>query len=243
MYDVHCHILPDSDDGSGSFNDSVEMALAAVKSGSRGIIATPHCNIPDLYENYWCGDFQTKVNKLNEKFKEKGIEVTVYPGQEISTLGEDDIASLLLRGDLITLNNSRYPLIEFDFYEREEVALRYIEALKAEGYVPIIAHPERYAFTRFNFESIRKMRSLGALIQVNSGSIRGELGLYAMLTAKKILREEAADFIASDAHSQYRRTPDLREAHETVCENYSYEYADLLFEINPLKVINNKEIR
>lgn len=58
-----------------------------------------------------------------------------------------------------------------------------------------------------------------------------------------ILENELADFVASDAHSQYTRTPDMSEAHEFVCGKYSYEYADILFSENPFKVIKNIEIR
>ncbi len=242
MYDIHCHIIPDVDDGSGSMGDSLQMAELAYKSGVTGIIATPHCNLPDLFENYWCSDFTDKIEAVNERLKEKNIPVTVYAGQEISTSGEQNIASLLEKGEFITLNNSRYPLIEFDFYERENTALKYVEALCAEGYTPIIAHPERYGFTRFNIDSIKKMRSVGALMQLNGGSLTGDFGLNAMRTAKKILQEQLADFVASDAHSQYARTPDLSDAHEIVCERFSYEYADILFKENPLKVINNEEI-
>ncbi len=243
MYDIHCHIIPDVDDGSGSMSDSVQMSELAYNSGVRAIIATPHCNIPDLYENYRCSDFNVKLENLNERLRKEQIPVTVYAGQEISMLGEKNVASLLKKGDLITLNYSRYPLIEFDFYERENSAFRYIEELCGEGYVPVVAHAERYKFVHFNFESIEKMRSLGALVQINAGSLDGDFGVGAKLTAKKILHEGMADFVASDAHSPFSRTPVLSGAHEFICENISYEYADILFNINPLKVINNEEIR
>lgn len=241
VYDIHCHIIPNVDDGSGSLNDSVEMAQIAVQSGIKGIIATPHCNIPEICENYWSLDFDKKTEQLNNKLKQKDIPLTVYPGQEIYVDG--DVVSHLKNGKLITLNNSRYVLIEFDFNTPEMPVYETIKKLLLEGYVPIVAHPERYTFTYENFQSIIKMRSIGALIQLNGGSIKGSFGLYPMQVSKYILENQFADFVASDAHSQYSRTPDLTTAHEIVCANYSYEYADLLFNKNPFNVINNKEIR
>ena len=109
--------------------------------------------------------------------------------------------------------------------------------------MPIVAHPERYAFVAEDKYSAAKLKKLGALLQVNSGSLTGDFGTKPKRSAESILKNQLADFVASDAHSQYSRTPDLSKAHEFVCENFSYEYADLLFKINPKRVINNEEIR
>lgn len=241
MYDIHCHIISSVDDGSGNLNDSIEMAQIAAQAGTRGIIATPHCNIPGMYENYWNVDFDKKITQLNDTLMKHNISVTVYPGQEIFIY--EDVLTRLKNGELITLNNSRYVLIEFDFGTLESDIYITIQKLIAEGYVPIVAHPERYAFTYENPESISKLHSMGSLIQLNSGSLKGSFGLYPMRVSKYILENYLADFVASDGHSQYTRTPNLLEAHEIVCGNFSYEYADLLFNKNPFNVIINKEIR
>lgn len=241
MYDIHCHIFPAVDDGSGSINDSVEMARIACLSGIKAIIATPHCNIPGIFENYWNESFDNTLKELNETLALRDVPVTVYKGQEIFTYG--DIVSKLKTGNIVTLNGSRYVLLEFDFDTMEADALATVERIKAEGYVPIVAHPERYGFAFENPVSIMKIRSSGGLIQLNSGSIKGAFGLNVQKLSAAILKSGAADFAASDAHSQYSRTPDVREAHEIVCSAFSYDYANLLFETNPLKVINNEEIR
>ena len=43
MIDLHCHILPELDDGSQSLEESLAMARMAVNSGVRAMAATPHC--------------------------------------------------------------------------------------------------------------------------------------------------------------------------------------------------------
>lgn len=241
MFDIHCHILPCVDDGSGSLVDSLEMAALAAESGTSGIIATPHCNIPGVFENFWSAEFDSKVKELNALLMSRNIPVTVYPGQEVFACG--DIINRLKDNSLITLNYSRYLLTEFDFDTSEQEMLKTLEMLKAQGYVPVVAHPERYLVFGEQPETIRRIRSVGALVQVNSGSIKGSFGYYPERSASYFLANQLADFVASDAHSQYIRTPDLFQVHEIICENYSYEYADLLLENNPQKVINNKEIR
>ena len=241
MYDIHCHILPGIDDGSGSIVDSVEMAMLAAGSGVKGIIATPHCNIPGMYENFWSSEFDSGIEKLNCELQKRKIPLTVYPGQEVFARG--DILARLKKGELITLNNSDYVLVEFDFGTPEHTAYQTVQQLVAEGYKPIVAHPERYGFSYENPDSIDKLRISGALIQLNGDSIRGNLGYRPMQVSKLILADRMADFVASDAHSQYSRTPDMSGAHEIVCSYFSYDYADMIFNDNPLKVINNKEIR
>ena len=241
MYDIHCHIIPYVDDGSGGIADSVEMASLAVRSGVKGIIATPHCNISGVFENYWTDSFDEKIQTLNTEFSNRGIDIKIYPGQEIFSYG--DILSKLRKGDLITLNRSKYILLEFDFKTSESEACAAVQELVSYGYVPIVAHPERYAFAFGNSDSVLKLKKCGAFIQLNAHSIIGGFGRYPKIVSEYILKNKLADFVASDAHSQYTRTPDMSEAHEIVCEKYSYEYADVLFSENPLKVINNIEIR
>ena len=83
MIDIHCHILHGVDDGSGNLSDSLEMAKLAADSGTKAIIATPHCNIPATFDNYWGKDIETKFSALRQAVKECGIPVEIYKGQEV----------------------------------------------------------------------------------------------------------------------------------------------------------------
>lgn len=240
MFDIHCHILPGVDDGSGNISDSVEMAKLARLSGIKGIIATPHCNIPGGYTNRWSERMQSKLADLQAAFIQRNISIALYPGQEIFLSSR--YLELIRKGELITLNNSRYLLIEFDPEETADVAYRKLAQLTAEGYTPIVAHPERYGFVAEQKEAMYKIKELGALLQINKGSVNGKFGFHAMRTADQILRHRQADFISSDAHSQYSRPPYMTDIHEMICERYSADYADLLLTVNPEKVIGNKPI-
>lgn len=240
MFDIHCHILPGVDDGSGNMSDSIEMAQLAAESGTKGIIATPHCNIPGVFENYWCDAFAEKVRMLRNELSVRNIPVSIYPGQEVFL--SSHFEEYLEKGGFITLNNSRYMLSELDFRIDEATAISRLRYLVSQGYVPIIAHPERYGFVIENPSSIKKLRSEGCLVQLNAGSLLGYFGHYIQKTAEAVIRSGLADFIASDAHSQYDRTPSLTAVNELICENISYDYADILFRTNPLKVLDNKTI-
>lgn len=241
LVDIHCHILHGVDDGSGDIADSLEMAQLAAANGTKAIFATPHSNMPHYFENFWSAQFEQKLSDFQKKLDGCGVDLQIYCGQEIYL--EEGFLQLLRRNELITLNRSRYALVELDFYERTDDAYKKIAALVSEGYVPVVAHPERYAFVAEDKYAAAKLRQLGALLQINSGSLSGDFGTKPKRIAVSMLENRLADFVASDAHSQYSRTPDLSKAHEFICENFSYEYADLLFRINPKRVINNDEIR
>lgn len=240
MIDIHCHILPQIDDGASSYHDSVEMARMAAFSGTRGIVVTPHCNIPNAFDNYWNAELQAVLEKLQKEVDERKIPITFFPGQEIFLTS--DVLSLIKQGKLIPINHSRYLLVEFHSYENASVAIRKLQKLTAEGYVPIVAHPERYSFVHEHGDVIYRMKDLGCLIQVNKGSLKGRFGRRAMQSAFEILENYEADFIASDGHSQYSRTPYLADAYEIVSERYSSDYADFLLNDNPQKVLKNEKV-
>lgn len=240
VFDIHSHILPGVDDGSGNMYDSIEMLQLAADSGTLGIVATPHCNIPGVFDNYYNENFCRRLEQLKKTVKEKNILIEIYSGQEVflATQFEEHLKN----NELITINNSRYMLTELDFKIDEKSAIERLQKLISYGYLPIISHPERYGFVVENPGIIAKLRSLGCLVQVNSGSVIGYFGHRVQKTADIILRNRLADFVASDAHSQYSRTPDLSQTHELICENISYSYADVLLKTNPFKVINNETI-
>lgn len=240
MIDIHSHILFGLDDGSDNLEESVRMAHIAVNSGVKAIIATPHSNVPNSYQNFWCADISQRLSQLNKRLEADRIPLRVFPGNEI--FSTDDIIEMIKSKKLLPLNNSDYPLIEFDTYERSASAYRQIEALIAEGFTPIIAHPERYAFVHEDPNSIIRLKKRGALIQINKGSLKGSFGKTACRISCRIIEKQLADFVASDAHSPYMRTPFLEDAHEAVSLMSSFDYAELIFNNNPAKVILNKKI-
>ncbi len=240
MNDIHCHILYGLDDGAVSLEESIEMARLARSGGTKRIVVTPHSNVTGSYRNMWCRELEDLLERLNKSLSEKNVDIKLFPGQEIFC-GEN-FMNLLREGKLITLNNSRYPLVEFDFYEHSASVYMKLKKIIAEGYVPIVAHPERYAFFCEDETAAAKLKSMGCLLQVNKGSLQGNFGRSAYKAAGFLLDNSFADFVASDAHSPYMRTPFLAEAFEFVAETYSYDYATLLFSENPRAVIDNREI-
>ena len=240
MIDVHCHILYGVDDGAENFEEAFDMAKLAAQSGITEIIATPHANIPGVpYEDSRDVLFE-RVDSLNKAFVQEGVNLKLYPGCEI--FGAGDFIKLLKSGKLLTLNSSDYALVEFDFFEHPASVFMKLEELRSEGFIPIVAHPERYAFVEEDERAIDILKSIGCLIQCNKGSLVGRFGKTAKLISHEMLVRGQVDFIASDAHGSKMRTPIMDDIYEKVCSLYGKDYAKALFYDNPKKVIDNQKI-
>ncbi len=240
MIDIHCHILQGIDDGSSSIEESVKMAMFAESGGTKIVVATPHSNVPNSFQNLWDSSLLKKIKEINKILSENQCTVRIFPGQEIFCSGR--FLSLLKAGKLITLNDSKYPLVEFDFFEHSSNVYSRLEQLLAEGFVPIVAHPERYAFVCEDSSAAMRLKNMGCLLQINKGSLNGGFGRDSYVEAHRLIEEQLADFVASDGHSPYMRTPFLGDIHEMISDLYSESYADILLKINPKLVLQNKEI-
>lgn len=240
MIDIHLHILPYLDDGAETMEDALIMAELAVESGVKAVIATPHANIRGVFNNYYDDRLKEAFEIFRIALKERNVQIKLYEGMEI--YGEGNVGELIKKGRLISLNSSRYILIEFPFGESPSYINRKLKEVSSEGYVPIIAHPERYACVHEDISVVFDWINKGYFIQLNKGSITGYFGRRCKKAAFTLLNEGVVSFIASDAHTPYRRNPCLDGVRSLLEEYYPVEYIKDIFEINPMRVIEDMAI-
>ncbi len=239
--DIHTHILPGVDDGAENFKEALEMLRIAKTNGTTDLVLTPHYLVKDNRS-----DKMTKKDILSrfEAFKEAAAaqcpDINLYMGAEMFAVS--NIEDVVDDDGLITINNTKYVLLEFGFDDFLARALDVADALVQKGYTPIIAHPERYSFIQRNPRDIVKFLDRGAILQSNVCSLAGYNGLTAQDIALSFLENGLVSVIASDAHSTYQRVPDLSEAYAFVSANFSSDYAEDLFYNNPLTVIRGKRL-
>lgn len=238
--DIHSHILPYLDDGAFSREDTLEMAKLADESFVSDIVCTSHASIGCRYS---VKDLLVTLEHVSARLERHGCAVKLHPGQEI-LIKENaaEVLEALKRGSLLTLAGSRYVLIEFPPAERAAVILKAAGTLAGGGCVPVIAHPERYTALHEDEGIAHELHAIGALLQVNKGSVSGYFGRAAYETVMRLLNNRQADFLASDAHSPFGRTPELRSAHEWVSEYISPDYADRLLCRNPNHILNDETV-
>ena len=234
MIDFHSHILPGIDDGSRSIEQTIRMLKEAKEAGFTKIISTSH-----YIEGYYESDEAERTELLNEVQKNiSGIEL--YLGNEIYIT--NNMINLIQNKKASTINNSKYVLFEFPLSAKsmndKEVVYRLIE----NGFVPVIAHPERYSYVQDNPEYIEELAEMGALFQANYGSIIGMYGKKAEKTLKKLLKNDLIRFFGSDSHridQVYTKMPKiLKKLHKFLSDEEIEEFTV----INPQKVLNNEEI-
>lgn len=240
FFDIHCHALSGVDDGASFPEETLDMIRLAAETGTDGIVLTPHCNIPGAFRNYKSDVLTSRIRAVRTAVKEAGIPMHIYSGMEVFCT--EDVTALFKADKLMTINHSRYMLIEFDFNESPDFVERTAGELLSLGVVPIIAHPERYAYFREDTAYGRSLKSMGCLLQVNKGSLEGLDGSLVQACAVHLLEARRADFVAGDAHSPYVRNPRLDEVFEYISEYFSPSYARRLLIENPRLVLQDKPL-
>ena len=197
MKDMHCHLLYGIDDGSESIEESIEIIENASKQGITDIIITPHY----IYNSkYICNNKdKTKLfNKLKREIKKKKIDINLYLGNEIYIC--NNLIELIKKKEVATLNKSRYILIEFPLNNMYSNSKELIFELVRNGYVPVLAHPERYKIFKTHPEYIKEYLELGVLLQCNYMSLYNRYGFISKRIIKKFLKERYVTFLGSDNH-------------------------------------------
>ena len=232
MIDIHNHLVPGIDDGSDSLKLSRHLIKDAIEEGITDICITPH------FMKH--GPFKVKKKELVILFEQlkkdcSDLNVNLYLGNELYIDRELDV--LLAHDEICTMNDSNYVLIEFPFeeYKREFDEYLYNVSLK---YKIIIAHPERYAYVRKNHDFVDRWLKEGYLLQSNATFPYSKESKKVIMD---LIEKGKLSFIASDAHNTYRPLS-LIEAYDTIARKFSEETAELLMEINPKRVIQNKPV-
>lgn len=240
MVDIHCHILPEVDDGAWDLEAAVAMARIARDCGVKKIITTPHFKgEPRSLEAI--GLFQHQRRLLQSRLKREKIEVELLPGAEVLCVPQT--LELARTGRLPTLGTGRYVLTEFYFDAGAGFMDETLRAMQELGYLPVVAHPERYGAVQHDPELARSWFHRGIVLQVNKGSVLGAFGRRAEDTAVRMLYRGNVHIIASDAHSPEVRTTDLEPVRRWCVDHLGHEYTKILLEDNPGRVAAGKSMR
>ncbi len=234
--DIHCHILPGVDDGSKDMAMSLQMARGAAENNIGAIIVTPHydgahrCVSPD-------GIFR-RVEELQHACDEEGIDLRFYPGNEL--LYDSSLPEKLTRGEVLTMADSSYCLVEFFPTEDYRYIYNGLRSLVYEGFRPILAHCERYVCLLKDTKRVEEIVDQGVLLQCNAASVERKLFQSVPKFVNSLLYRGLVSFIATDAHrAAGGRAPDLLKAASLLNKKYDKSYVRRLLCDNALALIVN----
>jgi protein-tyrosine phosphatase len=227
VIDIHCHILPNIDDGPSDINESIEMARIAAHDGITRIVATPHIK-NTLHP---VSAIKKNVEILNNKLFKLGIPVEIFQGADVSAMLDPSLF------EDYTINNTAYILVEFPHTHLPNDMKEIIFRMMIKGYYPIVTHPERNLSVIKNPERIFELINAGVLIQITADSITGAFGIDVEECAFYLLKRGIVNFIATDAHSSLSRKPVLSEALKITERIIGKEKAGKLVTVNPEAVL------
>ena len=233
MIDIHTHILPGVDDGAKDWDTCLEMLKRSAENGVEKVIATPHflpwrqSATPKEIMNL-CSEVQKKL------LRKHGISMDIYCGNEIYY--SMDAIQNLREGKMLTLAGSKYVLVEFEPRSSYQVLCRATKEFRDAGYIPIVAHMERYDCLR-QTSKVQDLRDMGALFQMNVEALQGRFLGRDSQGSKKCLVQKQVDFLASDMHGLRHRVPLADEQLQWVRKKLNPQYQKALLYRNAEKIL------
>ncbi|MBW3571347.1 MAG: hypothetical protein KY467_09585 [Gemmatimonadetes bacterium] len=234
MIDFHNHLMPAVDDGAGDAEQAEQALRACLEQGVRTVVATPHVN------GALTGDARGVAERLAEL--DRGWEALVAVGAavpEVRLLRGAEVMLDTPHPDLsdprLRLGGTAYVLVEFPFMTVPPNATQALFDLRMRGWTPVLAHPERYGNAPAELRGPEEWRRVGALLQVNAGSLLGRYGSEAQRVANGLLARGWADFISSDYHARGRLS--VADARAELERRGAGEQARLLMEENPRRML------
>lgn len=224
--DIHSHILPGVDDGSDGMETTLTMVDKAYQQGVRIMIATPHYRIGHRHRTV--EELQRIYNQTCEKIAEKYTDFKLYLGNEI--FYSDGVEEKILQGRALTLGGTRYILVEFRTDESYSRIRQALIILAREGYVPILAHGERYRNLMEKESRVKELKQMGVLLQINADSIKKH---------KRLVRKGYVDFLATDCHNLKERAPNMEYGVRALCAVAEKEQIEYILKNMPSVIMKD----
>lgn len=235
MIDIHSHLLPGIDDGSKSWEVTLEMCRLAIQDGITHIVATPHSNDTYAYSR------ERVREMIAELDKKVGDQLAFSIGCDFH-LSYDNIEEATAHPQRYTIASAQYLLVELSDYGVPPQMNEGLFRLQGAGIVPIITHPERNAILQRQPERVLEWVEKGCLVQVTASAVIGSWGALAKKTAEWLLEHEAVHVLATDAHDDKHRPPILSQARAVLSRRFGRDFARALVLDNPAAIISGSPL-
>ena len=193
--DIHSHLLPGIDDGAKTFDDTLSLTKALQGFGVSEFTTTPH-----IIQHVWDNTHEQILAKSATAIltlEKNNISAPFKAAAEY--LMDDQFVHLFQSGELLTLKDN-YVLVEMSYINAPIQLYSILFDLQVAGYIPVLAHPERYLFYQNNFSEYAKLKKAGCLFQLNLLSIVGYYGTGITKTADQLLQKGMYTYVGSDVH-------------------------------------------
>ena len=235
IVDMHCHVLPGVDDGPKTMEDSMKVLAEVARQGVGEMIVTPHFH-PGRYKVYASQVMET-LTRTQAEAEKRNIAVRLIPGQECYYYSE--LTRELNAGHVLTMAGSRYVLVEFEPDAMYSTVRNGIRDLVSHGYLPIVAHFERYRCLEGEPERMQQLRGDGAALQMNFGRLTIKENIFRRNPWRRLLRDGFVDYLGSDTHGMEFRPPHIAEAVAWLEQETPGELAHKILTYNIQAILNH----
>lgn len=238
MIDLHCHLLPCVDDGATSVNEALVLARGALADGITEVVLTPHIH-PGRWE-HTRASLLPRFEAFERVLRLHDIPLGVQLGAEVR-LGPDTLAALESLPTIGTWRREHVLLLELPPGGVPPGTLNVVRPMRAQGVVPMIAHPERNREFIANRRKLAPFVAAGCLVQVTADSLVGRFGLAPRDVVFAIIEAGWATVVATDAHSAALRRPNLSAARRVLEERYGNAAARTLVSTHPRRILGRAD--
>ncbi len=192
---MHSHLIPGIDDGAPTMDHSIAMLNKFAQLGYRKVVTTPHIlgevhpNTPEIILN--------GLAAVQKELKALNIPIEIEAAAEYYC---DESLLPKIKAKNILSFGQNYVLMEFGMLSPSQYEGQALFDLQVAGYVPVLAHFERYPYYHGNFEKVEELRARHIKIQVNLGSLTGHYGPGVKKMAEELIKKGLVDFLGSDCH-------------------------------------------
>lgn len=192
---MHSHLIPGIDDGSPSMDHTIALLAKFEQLGYRKVVTTPHI-LNDVHPNTpkiildGLKDVQLEIKRL-------GMKIEIEAAAEYYC--DESFLPIIERNEILSFG-SNFVLMEFGFLSPSQYEAQALFNLQVAGYVPVIAHYERYPYYFGDFKKVDALRERNIQIQVNLNSLTGHYGPGVKKMAEQLIKNKQVDFLGTDCH-------------------------------------------
>jgi protein-tyrosine phosphatase len=239
--DFHNHLVPGVDDGSGTLEDALEGIGRMVQVGFTRIVTTPHFDAGTLKrEPGRAEDYLLRVGEgwqeVASAAAERFPDLDFRRGQEVRL----DVPDCDFRDERLRLGGTSFVLVEWPRFQIPPETVAVLSRFRAQGFRPIVAHPERYQGTARELALLAEWKRAGAYLQMNYGSLVGRYGNDVRTAAFTLLQEGLIDYLCTDFHGRPQLRLYTEEAFRKLEEIGAAEQLEVLGSANPQRLFHDE---
>lgn len=227
MIDLHTHLLPGVDDGSHTIEQSVEVLERFAGQGVTAVCCTPHLRASEAVDPP-CDAIDDLLAALRDAAP---LSVSLTRGFEIML----DVPTPVFGDRCLTLSGTRYILVEYGRLVTATASVEVLGRVVAQGLVPVLAHPERYAIC--TPEMGGHWQRVGAVLQVDATTLLADSRRAER--ARALVEAGCAGIVASDNHGDGRT---VFAAFEWLERHGGARQAELLTRENPAAILADEPV-